>query len=72
VTVRCQLIGPTWRGEFWPGLELVLAWLEERLAVAAAEQEREPVQVVAQLAGALGVAADETGQRCAEEIVVGG
>lgn len=36
-----------------------------RLAVAAAEQEVEAVQVIAQLGGAVGGMAGEAGQRCA-------
>jgi hypothetical protein len=45
---------------------------EQGLAVVAAEQEREPVQVLAQLRGAVGGMADVVAQRGAEPVRVAG
>ena len=43
-----------------------LSWAKERLAVAAAKQEDEPLQVLAQLREAVGGVADELFQRGTE------
>jgi hypothetical protein len=45
---------------------LVPCRAEERFTVTAAEQEDEPVQVIAQLAGVVGEVAGEAFERCAE------
>src|SRR5690349_22339980 len=58
------------RGLGWPGGSP--SWTEQWLTVAAAEQEGEPVQVLAQLTGAIGGVADEFFQRCAEAARVTG
>jgi len=57
----------------WPGGPCgSQRWAKERLAVAAAEQEGEPLQVVAQLSEAVGGVADEVFQRWAEAAGVTG
>ena len=59
----------------WPGGKscsgcqlglLLLAWAEQFLAVGAAEEEGEAVQVLAELGRAVGGVADEVEQRCCE------
>ena len=53
-------------------VSLCRAVAEQGLAVVAAEQEDEPVQVLAQLSGAVGRVADEGFQRGAEPVRVAG
>src|SRR6185437_9433215 len=59
-------------GWSWSSPRLRCVGAEQGLAVVAAEQEGEPVQVLAQLSGSVGRVADEGFQRDAEPVRVAG